>query len=168
MEDSGGVNVQPAGRSGNQAAGVAFAFVEKALGPENDRVAERQIVGHVDPVLALLLEGDQRVELRLLGLLGLDTIRHGKSDARRHPRTRRRQRCLPNSMPGGLLGPPSAGRDRDVVPVAQLAEPSAREAEFLGEGIEGRRPGAVVELLAGEGDRRHFERLHRGIACDAR
>ena len=38
------------------------------------------------------------------------------------------------------------------MPIAQLAEPSAREAEFLGERIERRGPGAVVELLAGEGD----------------
>jgi hypothetical protein len=76
--------MQPAGRSGNQAASVAFAFVETALGSENDWIAERQIVGHVDPVLALLLEGDQPIELRRLGLLGLDLIRDALEWVRSH------------------------------------------------------------------------------------
>ena len=146
---SGRVDLQPAGRSGNQASSVAFAFVEKALGSENDRIAELQIVGHVDPVLALLLEGDQRMELRRLGLLGLDLTRGGKSDAGRHPRNRRRQGRLPNSMPGSLLRPLPAGRDREVVTVAQLAQPSAGEAEFLGERIEGRRTVRRVRVIEG-------------------
>jgi hypothetical protein len=41
------------------------------------------------------------------------------------------------------------------MPIAHLAEPSAGKAEFRGERIEGRGPGSVVELLAGEGDWRH-------------
>lgn len=70
---------------------------------------------------------------------------------------------LADSVAGGLLRPPAAGRDGDVVPIAQLAEPPAGEPKFPGERIEGRGPGAVAKPSAGEGDRRHLERLHRGI-----
>src|SRR4051812_4401783 len=104
------------------------------------------------------------MQLRLLELLAIDLIRGGKSDAGRHPRTRRRQGRLPNSMSGSFLRPPPAGRNWDVVAVAQFTESSSGEAEVLREVIERRRPGSVVELLAGEGDGGHFERLHRRIA----
>jgi hypothetical protein len=55
-------------------------------------------------------------------------------------------------MPGGLLRPPTPRRDWNIVSVTELSEAAARQTELLGQGVESRRPDAVVELLAGEGD----------------
>ena len=54
-----------------------------------------------------------------------------------------------------VFGPPSPRGNRNVVPIAQLAEPPAGEAEFLGKRIEWRGPRAVVEPLAAEDNARH-------------
>ena len=53
VEDCGGVNMQPAARNGNQAAGVAFALVQETLRSQDQRISERQVIGHINPVLAL-------------------------------------------------------------------------------------------------------------------
>ena len=136
VEDSGGVNMQPAGRSGNQAASVAFAFIQETLGLEDKGVGEGQIRGHGDPILALLLEANQGVKLGLLFVRRLHSLRDGERDARGHPRTRLRQRGPLDLVSGCFLRPPSPGGNRNVVPIAHLAEPSAGEAQFLGEGVQ--------------------------------
>ena len=48
----------PPGGAGIRPPVSRFLLLRSRLGLENERITERQIVGHVDSVLALLLEGD--------------------------------------------------------------------------------------------------------------
>ena len=118
------------------------------------------VVGHPrrqDPPQTPLVERNQPIETLVPGRLNESLAvavalwrDDGEYDASSPSRTRRRQWRLPDPVSSDLLGPPTSWRNRDVMAIAQLAEPAAGEPEFLGERIERCRPIVVVELLAGE------------------
>ena len=138
------------GRRRNKAAGVACALVQQPLRLENQRVGKQKVVRDIDSVLILSLVQEPRV--RLGRSFDSQFFRLGTVDPERRGDTgrSRRQRRLFDSVPCRLLGSPASWRDWDVVSVAKLSKATARQAELFGKGVKRRRPGAVVELLAGE------------------
>lgn len=59
-----------------------------------------------------------------------------------------------------LLRPMAARRDWNPEAGAQLTQAPSGETEFVCECFDRGRPDAVVELLSGKRDPRHFPRLH--------